>query len=196
MANGDPTAVGANRWRLAVDSMGRESQDEKTWRLTTGAGDGHLGTHGSTHPRQGSIRKGGGGVWDPKVCAPKMARLDFPFNRFRFSHDGHFGPGESNGWSAELDVPAMDNSSHCSSASSSTLSRFLLGDCPGVSANVLGCLPSACTLIVGHTLYFACRDLDSTGYVAYMQVKGQSPGVSAGSWPHSANTRGDVCGGP
>ena len=36
--------------------------------------------------RQGSIRGGGGrgGVWDPKVCVPKMAQPDFPNGKFRF----------------------------------------------------------------------------------------------------------------
>ena len=29
-------------------------------------------------------RGGGGGVWDRKVCAPKMARPDFPFCKFYF----------------------------------------------------------------------------------------------------------------
>ena len=91
----------------------------------------------------------------------------------------------SNGRSAELDVPAIDNASHCSSASPQTVQ---------VSArrlpNVPGCLPPLCTLIVGHTVYFARCGFDSIGYMAYMLVKGQSLGVSADRWPHSANTRG------
>ena len=38
----------------------------------------------------GLLERGGkGGVWDPKVCVPKMAPQDFP--NFVFSHDGHFG---------------------------------------------------------------------------------------------------------
>ena len=28
--------------------------------------------------------RGGGGVWDPKVCVPEMARQDFPNGKFRF----------------------------------------------------------------------------------------------------------------
>ena len=41
---------------------------------------------------QGNIRRGGrGGVKDPKVCVPKMARSDSPSCKLRFSHDGHFG---------------------------------------------------------------------------------------------------------
>ena len=28
--------------------------------------------------------KAAGGVWDPKICVPKMARPDFPFCKFRF----------------------------------------------------------------------------------------------------------------
>ena len=39
---------------------------------------------------QGIIRRGGG-VWDPRVCAPKMARSDFPVVIFVFSGDGQFG---------------------------------------------------------------------------------------------------------
>ena len=45
---------------------------------------------------QGSIRTGGGGVWDQKVCAPKMARPDFPFCKFRFFPRWSLGSGE--GW--------------------------------------------------------------------------------------------------
>ena len=33
----------------------------------------------------------GGRVWDPKMCAPKRARSDFPNYKFGFSRDGHFG---------------------------------------------------------------------------------------------------------
>ena len=39
----------------------------------------------------------GGGVWDPKVCAQKMARPDFPNGKFRFAHDGPFGRGRGGG---------------------------------------------------------------------------------------------------
>ena len=39
---------------------------------------------------QGSITKGGG-IWDPKVCLPKIACEIFPIVNFVFSHDGHFG---------------------------------------------------------------------------------------------------------
>ena len=39
---------------------------------------------------QGSFRRGGG-VWDPKLCVPKMAGQKFPDANFAFSHDGHFG---------------------------------------------------------------------------------------------------------
>ena len=34
--------------------------------------------------QQGWAESGGGGVWDPKVCVPKMARPDFPDCKFRF----------------------------------------------------------------------------------------------------------------
>ena len=42
-------------------------------------------------PGQGSIRRGGGGVWDPKVCVPKIADQIFPMGNFVFSRGGHFG---------------------------------------------------------------------------------------------------------
>ena len=32
---------------------------------------------------QGNSTMGGGGVWDPKCCVPKMARRDFPNGKFR-----------------------------------------------------------------------------------------------------------------
>ena len=40
-------------------------------------------------PSTGEYWRGGGrgGVWDPKVCVPKMARSDFPFVNSVFSHD-------------------------------------------------------------------------------------------------------------
>ena len=57
-----------------------------------------------------------------------------------FFHNGHFGlEGASNGRSAELDVPAIDNSGHCSEQVR-IAPGFLLGDCPGASA--LGLVPS------------------------------------------------------
>ena len=36
--------------------------------------------------REANIRREerGGGVWDPNVCAPKMARPNFPDGKFRF----------------------------------------------------------------------------------------------------------------
>ena len=34
--------------------------------------------------RQGSIRRGGGGGWDPEDCVPKMARQNFPHRKFGF----------------------------------------------------------------------------------------------------------------
>ena len=38
-------------------------------------------------------REEGGGIWDPKVCVPKLARQIFPVANFVFPHDGHFGLG-------------------------------------------------------------------------------------------------------
>ena len=36
---------------------------------------------GTSPPSNASL---GGGIWDPKVCVPKMARSDFPNGKFRF----------------------------------------------------------------------------------------------------------------
>ena len=33
---------------------------------------------------QGCIGRGGGGVWNPKVCAPKMAQINISFCKFHF----------------------------------------------------------------------------------------------------------------
>ena len=41
-----------------------------------------------------SKRGGGEGIWDPKLCEPKMAQQDFPASLV-FSHDGHLGRGGS-----------------------------------------------------------------------------------------------------
>ena len=40
---------------------------------------------------------GGGGLWDPKVRVPKIARPDVPDVNFVFSRDGHFGLGGGGG---------------------------------------------------------------------------------------------------
>ena len=45
----------------------------------------HCSSPPHTAPAQGSIRKGGG-VWNPKVCVPKIAKSIFPFVNFIFSH--------------------------------------------------------------------------------------------------------------
>ena len=41
-----------------------------------------------------------GGVWDPNVCVPKMARPDSPCFKFPSSHNGHFGLGGGGGGGA------------------------------------------------------------------------------------------------
>ena len=41
--------------------------------------------------------RGGGGVWDPKVCVPKMARSDFPDCKFRFFPRWSLWSGEGGG---------------------------------------------------------------------------------------------------
>ena len=43
-----------------------------------------------------------GGVWDPNVCVPKMARPDSPCFKFPSSHNGHFGLGGGGGGGAPL----------------------------------------------------------------------------------------------
>ena len=39
------------------------------------------------------LEGGGGGGWDPKVCVPKMARPDFPNDKFPFFPQRSLWPG-------------------------------------------------------------------------------------------------------
>ena len=53
---------------------------------------GHRGQHALCR-ECGGIKMGGGGDWDPKVGAPKMADKISPVTNFVVAHDGHFGRG-------------------------------------------------------------------------------------------------------
>ena len=47
--------------------------------------DAKLWNPGHTPPPPREVlESGGGGVWDPKFCEPKMAQQDFPYWKFRF----------------------------------------------------------------------------------------------------------------
>ena len=71
---------------------GRTPQEEgvtpsgPTWLHITGHHRPH--SHSTTPSPRGVSEGGGEGVWDPKVCVPKMARQDLPVVNFVFSHDG------------------------------------------------------------------------------------------------------------
>ena len=42
-------------------------------------------------------RGGGGGVWDPKLCAPQVARRNVSFRKFHLSHSKNFGEAGEGG---------------------------------------------------------------------------------------------------
>ena len=59
-------------------------------------------------------KRGGGGVWNPKVCVPKIIQINISFRKFHFSHyeiwvrgwgGGGGYPLSSNGCQPFYDIP-------------------------------------------------------------------------------------------